>query len=181
MSADYKAMRKAARLPESTVPICFRGDLIADFEVLERELEQAQAGASSDSLDSGMGELRDRMEAIQAEMRENTYPVRLRGMSYADYNALIAKHPARYDDEGRIAPDDATLRINSDTFFEPLIRASIVDPELPTVADWEEFLSGLTDYQFNQLGVTALALNRGGIDVPFSLAASSMKRTSGGE
>lgn len=180
MSADYKAMRKAARLPERTVPICFRGDLIADFEALERQLEEAQK-ASADSLDTGTGELLERMDAIQAEMRENTYPVRLRAMDFRFYNALVAKHPPRRDDDGAVLEDDSHLRVNTETFWEPLLRASIVDPELPTHDDWEDFVAGITDYQYNELAVAALNLNRGKVDVPFSLAASSMKRTSGGE
>jgi hypothetical protein len=77
MGADYKTMRKAARLPERIVPICFRGDLVAEFQQLERELEEAQS-TKTDSLDSGAGALLERMEAIQAEMRESTYDVRLR-------------------------------------------------------------------------------------------------------
>lgn len=181
MTADYKAMRKAARMPERSVPICFRGDLIADLEVLDRELEEAQK-ATSDSLDAGTGELLQRIDDIKAEMRENTYPVRLRGMDFRFYNALVAKHPPRRDDEGEIVADDAGgLKVNTETFWEPLLRASIIDPPLPTNADWEEFVEGITDYQYNELAVTALALNRGQVDIPFLPAASKMKRPSASE
>lgn len=180
VSADYKAMRKAARMPERTVPICFRGDLLADFEALDRELEVAKT-ANVDSLDSGTGDLLERMDAIQAEMRENTYLVRLRAMDFRFYNALVAKHPPRRDDDGALLADDSGLKVNTETFWEPLLRASIIDPELPANADWEEFVEGITDYQYNELAVAALALNRSGVDVPFSHAASKMKRATGGE
>jgi hypothetical protein len=179
MGADYKAMRKAARLPERIVPICFRGDLVAEFQQLERELEEAQS-SKTDSLDSGAGALLERMEAIQAEMRESTYDVRLRAMPHPDFMALTAKHPPRRNDDGSIVDEDEGLRVNADTFWEPFIRASIIDPELPTAGDWDEFVAGITDHQYNELGVAALNLNRGAVSVPFSLAASSMKRTSDG-
>jgi hypothetical protein len=179
MGADYKAMRKAARLPERIVPICFRGDLVAEFQRLERELEEAQS-TKTDSLDSGAGALLERMEAIQAEMRESTYDVRLRSMPHPDFMALTAKHPPRRNDDGAIFAEDEGLRVNTEDFWGPLLRASIIDPELPTVADWEEFVEGITDYQYNELAIAALNLNRGAVSVPFSHAASSMKRTSDG-
>jgi len=181
MTADYKAMRKAARLPERTVPICFRGDLVAEFEGLDRELQEAKL-ANPDSLDSGTGALLERMDAVQAEMRENTYPVVLRAMAFPDYNAFIAKHPARRDPEkDEIVRDDVALGVNVETFWPAFIRASIIDPELPTDADWEEFVAGITDYQYSQIGNTAFALNRSGVDIPFSHAASAMKRPTADE
>lgn len=180
MTADYKAMRKAARLPERTVPICFRGDLIADYEALDRELTKLKKNAG-DSLDSGAGAVLEQMDAVEAEMAENTYLVRLRAMTFADYNALVAKHPPRRDDDGQIVDDDKDLGVDVAGFWAPFIRASIIDPPLPTEADWEEFVAGITDYQYGLLGNTAFSLNRGSVDIPFSLAASTMKRPSGGE
>lgn len=177
---NFRTMMAEAKLPERTVDLCLRGDLVADFQALEAELDEARR-AHGDSLDDGSGEIVERMEAVQAEMRENTYPVRLRAMDFRFYNALVAKHPPRRDDDGAILEDDSGLRVNTETFWEPLLRASIVDPELPTHDDWEDFVAGITDYQYNELAVAALNLNRGKVDVPFSLAASSMKRTSGGE
>jgi hypothetical protein len=37
------------------------------------------------------------------------------------------------------------------------------------------------DAEFNELAIAALTLNRGKVDIPFSPAASMMKRTSDGE
>jgi hypothetical protein len=176
---SYKEMIAESRLPERTVPVCLRGDLFADFQALEAELEKAR-DVSPDSLDDGTGELLERMEAVRALMRENTYPVRLRAMSGPDFRALKAKHPARYDD-GELHPDDRGFDFNTETFFAPLLRVSIIDPELVSKDDWEEFVEGITDYQFTELSVTALTLNRGRVDVPFSLAASTMKRSSDDE
>lgn len=177
---NFKAMMAEAKLPERTVDLCLRGDLVADFQALEAELDAARI-AAGDSLDSGTGEIVERMEAIQAEMRENTYPVRLRAMRGPDFRALLAQHPARRNEDGEISPDERSFGFNVDTFFEPLLRACLIDPEIVSKDDWEQFVGGITDYQFNELAITCLTLNRGKVDIPFSLAASMMKSSSGGE
>jgi hypothetical protein len=46
---SFKAMMSEARLPERTVDLCLRGDLIAEFQALDAELEQAR-NAAGDSL-----------------------------------------------------------------------------------------------------------------------------------
>jgi hypothetical protein len=124
---SFKAMMSEARLPERTVDLCLRGDLIAEFQALDAELEQAR-NAAGDSLDNAGG-----------------------------------------------------FDFNPDTFWEPLLRACLVDPEITDADEWADFLAGITDYQFNELAIAALTLNRGKVDIPFSPAASMMKRTSDGE
>jgi hypothetical protein len=177
--STYKDMRAKAKLPEGTVEVCFRGDLVAEFEGLERELEQAP---KSDSLDSGEGAIRERMEAIRAEMRENTYPVRLRGLPGPKYRALTEAHPPRRDDEGNIVNDDRIYKVNEKTFFPVLLRLSVIDPELVTrAADWDDFESSLSDYQWSELTGTAFMLNRGPVTIPLLRGGSRTNRSSGGE
>lgn len=176
--STYKDMRAKAKLPERTVEVCFRGDLVAEFEGLERELEQIP---KTDSLDSGSSELLERMEALRSEMRESTYPVRLRAMPRPAYRELTAQHAARRDDDGKMVEEDAQMGVNTETFYPALLRASIVDPELSTTGEWTEFDEGLTDYQWSELAGAAFLLNRGPVTIPFSLAASRMNRSSGGE
>lgn len=176
--SNFKTMLAGAKLPEREVPICLRGDLVAEFEAIERALDELP---KTDSLDSGAGDLLERQEAIKAEMRENTYPVRLRAMPGPKWRALVAEHPARRGDDGEIVADDRHLTFNTDTMWEPLIRASIIDPELATTGDWEEFDAGLTEHQYNELGLAALALNRGPVSIPFSHAALRMRRSSESE
>lgn len=177
-TADYKAMRAAAKLPEREVPTCLRGDLVREFEAIERELEELP---KTDSLESGAGALLERQEAIKAEMRENTYLVRLRAMPGPKWRKFAAGHPARRDDNGDIYPEDRGLLLNTASMWEPLIRASVIDPALPTDEDWDEFNDGLTENQYSELGVAALALNRGAISIPFSRAELRMRRSSASE
>lgn len=177
---NYKAMITEARLPERTVDVCLRGDLVADFQALEAELDAARI-AAGDSLDTGTGEIIAKMEAIQSLMRENTYPVRLRALKGPDFRALLAQHPARRNEAGEIDAAERGFDFNVDTFFEPLLRACMIDPELVAKDDWNQFLGAITDYQFNELAITCLNICRGKVDIPFSLVASTMKRSSGDE
>ncbi len=172
-----------AKLPEKTVQICLRGDLVADFEELERQLEEAQeARDNSDSLDSGaeVAELSEKIEALRAEMKEETYSFRLRALSRRAYRALIAEHPPRkvVDTEGKESIHDSDgFGFNTDTLLEPLLRMALIDPEL-TSSQFDDLLDRLTDRQFDDLASAAWLLNRQEVDIPFSRAASRNSRSS---
>lgn len=182
MSADFKTLLKQAQLPERSLPICLRGDLVADHEAAERDLEQAQRTPADSLAGSGTGELVDRIEALEADMREHTYVFRIRALLRRDWRALVDAHPPRRDPEtGDPLEADAALGIDRSSFFHALIRACVVDPVLDDT-EWAELLDDkLTDRQFGNLSDAAWFLNRGEINVPFSLAASRAKRTSADE
>ena len=172
---SFKELLGLARLPERTVPVCLRGDLRAEFERLERDLEQAREASKDSMAPPGAAELIERMDAIQAEMREATYPFVLRGLGSPKYLALRAKHPPRKGDDGDLLPEDRDLKVNVDTFTYDLVRKSVIDPVLDD-DEFEDLLDHLTNYQYMQLAVGALELNATEVDVPFSLAASQMSR-----
>lgn len=175
--SDFKALLAEARLPERTVEVCLRGDLAADHEAAERELEQAQRAPSDSLAGSGAGAIVDRIEALEAQMREHTYPFRLRALSRPAWRKLLAEHPPRRDDAGKIVDEDAGVELNVETFYAALIRACLVDPVLDG-DDWARLTEALTDRQYGDLASAAWLLNRGEVDVPFSLAASRMRRAS---
>jgi hypothetical protein len=179
VASDFKKLLADARLPERSVPVCMRGDLVADHEALERQLQAAQ-DRPVDSLEgNGVGQLVDRIEALQDEMRDHSYQFRLRALPRQEFRALVAAHPPRRDDgTGDPVQDDAVLGVNRDTFFTALIRACVQDPQLDD-AEWVELLDEkLTDRQFMDLADAAWFVNRGEVDVPFSHAASRAKRSS---
>jgi hypothetical protein len=180
MTADFDALLDGAKLPEKTVPVCLRGDLAAEFEELDRQLTEAQR-KQSDSLDgSGVGALLDRMEALQAEMREHTYLFRLRAMPKPKFRALIAAHPPRRGDDGELVDGDRLMGVDTETFWDALIRACLIDPVLDD-EKWRRTEAALTDKQYEQLSDAAWGLNRGEVDIPFSLAASRINRVSADE
>lgn len=180
-SKKFAELLAEAKLPERTVQICLRGDLVAEHEQAERELEQAQKQAADSLAGTGAGAIATRIQSLEAEMREHTYAFRLRALLRHEFRALMSGHPPRVEEDGGLVSDDAGFRVNRDTFFPALIRASVIDPELDDT-DWSDLLdSRLTDYQFQELALAAWMLNAGEVDVPFSRAASKAKRATGAE
>lgn len=178
MTIDFKTMLADAQLPERTVPLCLRGDLTAEFEDLERRLDGLNK-RPADSLDgNGAGELIDAIEALQARMTASTVVFRVRALPKPAWRALIAAHPPRRDNDGNPLPEDAAAGLNMDTFFDAIVRACLVYPDV----DDETWLlmagpeGKLTDRQIGQLSDAAWAVNRGEVDVPFSHAVSHARR-----
>lgn len=182
MSADFRKLLADAKLPERTVALCLRADLLAEHEAAERDLKEAQAHTSADSLErGGVGALVERIEALQVEMREHSYDFRLRALPRHQFRELVNAHPPRRDDNNDPVQEDAALGVNREAFYPALIHAATIDPVLDE-AEWADLLdSKLTDYQFQELAWTAWALNTGSVDVPFSRAASLAKQATGSE
>jgi hypothetical protein len=88
-------------------------------------------------------------------------------------------HPPRRNDAGEVLPEDAEgVGVNESTFWPPLIRASWAAPAISKERMTRLLDEVLTDRQFEQLAQLAFAVNRGEVDVPFSLAASRRLRNS---
>ncbi len=164
----------SARLPERTVQVCLRGDLQADFEELQRQLVAAQNAPRDSIADGGtVHDLAQQIEALREQMTSHTLTVRLRAMPRADFVDLSKPHKVREDE-----PRDRILGVNTETFFPTLIRRAVVEPAF-TDAQWERFTAALTDQQYDEIATAAWNLNRGKVDVPFSLAASQIMSNSG--
>lgn len=179
MSKDIKSLIRGAKLPERTVPICLRADLVAEIEAAERDLTEAQR-APRDSLAAGsrVRELAERIEALRERMQEHTISFRLRALPRPRWRELIAEHPPRKGEDGSVDERDKYIGVDTSTFYEAMIRACVVEPELDD-DDWRILLEdSLTDRQFDELATAAWALNRHEVDIPFSLAASRVIRSS---
>jgi hypothetical protein len=178
-----KQLLRDAKLPERSVPVCLQADLVAEFETAERDLAEAQRN-TRDSLAAGtkVRELSERIEALRARMLEHTIDFRLRAMPRPQWRKLLAEHPPRKNTaDGSVVDDDILLGINSETFFDALLHASVVEPELDD-EDWSLLLDEkLTDAQWGTLTNAAWSLNRKDVDVPFSSAASKTPASSGDE
>jgi hypothetical protein len=177
---NFKTMLAEAKLPERTVEICLRGDLVAEHEDAERELEQAERKQADSLAGGGTGEIVERIEALEAQMREHVAVFTVRALPRPAWRALLADHPPRRDDQNEIVEEDRGLEIDVSTFYDDLIRRSVVDPEMDA-DDWATLADVLTDRQFGDLAGAAWLLNRGEVDVPFSRAASRAKRATAAE
>lgn len=210
VSNKVKAAISKMKAPERSVTVCLEADLVAEFEHALRELEEAaRKPATSLSGDSGKAELAEQIESLRQRMLEHNAEFRMRALERRAFRRLVAAHPPRKDDEtGEVHEKDKYVGVNSETFYDELIRACTVDVRLPgdetgTVLDDEDWriLLGdndverarrekngepvedgrLTDQQFGELAEVAWMLNRGEVDIPFSQAASQLLSNTGTE
>ena len=160
-----------ARLPETTVTLCLRGDLLAEWRVLERDLEEAPSVAPSLGEMSPRRAIAERMEAIRGEMTAAEIPVRLRALPAREWSAYAARRPlARTEDE----PEDA-WRSRWYVWTAGLISHCAIDPEM-TVEDVDQLVDVLSGVQWDELSTAAWALNEQRVAIPFSAAASAQTR-----
>ena len=156
--SSIKDKIKAARLPERTVEICLRGDLVAEHEQAERDLEQAQRTATSSLAGNGSAAIAERLEALEAEMRESVEVFILRALPQRPnprdgrptWRELLDRHPPRRGDDGEIVEADKGMMIDTSTFYEDLIRLSVVSPELDD-EDWSDLVGVLTNAPYGEL------------------------------
>ncbi|MEU4399783.1 hypothetical protein [Micromonospora orduensis] len=166
---DVKELIRGARLPETTVSLCLRADLVAEYEQVQAERAKAQEQASGSLAGSGgaVQDLDGQLEVRRREMAESTLTLTLRALSSHRYQQLLDEHPPRVTD-GVLEPRDR-LGFNADTFFLALARACVVAPALDS-EDWEALVGDdgtLTDGQVSKLCNAAYALNRKDVDLPF--------------
>jgi hypothetical protein len=148
---------------------------------LERQLEEVNRRPTDSLEGNGAGELVDRIEALQDEMRASTVTFRLRALPKPKWRALLAEHPPRRGDDDRPDPDDAAVGVNMETFWDAIIRACLVEPEIDDEA-WSMMTGDdgrLTDRQLGALSDAAWSVNRGDVSVPFSPAVSQARRNTG--
>jgi hypothetical protein len=177
-----------ARLPQRTIQICLNGDLVAEHEEAERELEQAQRNPGNSLAGNGAAAIAERIEALEAEMRESTETFVLRALPQKKnprddrptWRELLDRHPPRRGDDGEIVEADKGTLLNTETFYDDLVRTSVVSPEMDET-DWDDLFAVITNAQFGDLSMAAWLLNRGEVDIPFSLAASRMRRATADE
>jgi len=89
-----------------------------------------------------------------AEAKTRAVTVEMKPMLRKAYHALQVAHPPREDNTS-----DAAIGVNSDTFVEPLLLASIVGPVMSD-AEKQEFLDSLNNAQFAHLADNAVTINR---------------------
>jgi hypothetical protein len=175
---DLDALISEAKLAERSVALCLRGDLTAQLQELERQLQEAEATRQASGALSGGArsrELAEQIEALRAQMLEHTLTLTLRAVPRRRWTALIAEHPPRANDEL-----DQQLRVNVDTFFAVAVRECTVDPAM-TTAQWDKLDEKLSDAQWHTLTAACWAINARDVEVPFSRLASRLTQDSESE
>ena len=180
---DIDALIDAAQPAQRSIALCLRGDLVSEFEELERRLEDAQASDKGDSLASG-GTVRaiiEQQDALREQMKASTVTVVLRAMPRKDFRNLCDRHPPKVDEDGKVDPDDARAGVNTDTIWDPLIRACWSTPVIDKARMTLLLDEKLSNRQYERLALLAMNVNQSDVDIPFSFAASRLRQTSSPE
>lgn len=168
MSADPLALIRGARLPQRTIRVCLAADLVAEWEELDRQRKEV---ARTDSLADPAGGINASMEKLREEMTAHTVLFRLQALPKRRWRELFAAHPPRKDEKGEPIRRDVMLGVHYENFFDALLKESIVDPKLDDETLTLLLEEKLTDRQWEELTDVAWNLNRGSVNVPFSLDA----------
>lgn len=181
-SKTTKERLKTARLPERSISICLRGDLIADIQELERELEASvKREAGADRLAGGpraeQKKIAGQIEAKRAEMAEESIAFRVRALKPERRNPddapgwrdLVRQYPPPKD-------DTAKLGVDLIPFMGEAIPLSVVSPDDMDAEDWETFNDNVPASELSKLMTAVWELNTEGVDIPKSLIASVVNR-----
>lgn len=179
--STFEEIQARASRPEDIVPVCMAGKLVAEHEKLERQLAELKEDPAAGIEGDDRGELAEQIQALEEQMKADTYPFRLRALKRPAFKALLAASPPRRTEDGEIDERDRARGFDIDVLYDKLVPLSIIDPQLDDAAMRKLVDEDLTDGQFIELGNMAYFLNRGSVDVPFSRAASAILRTTGGE
>lgn len=174
MTMDPKSIIAAARLPERTVSICVRGDLVADIEALEAEAAQVNAdrvtnGRMSTKASARIKEIASLIAAKQAEMNDHTLSLRVRALKPAEWREIVKRHPA---------PKDSGMIVDLLPLMGEAIPASTVEPELDA-DDWATLNDTLPNAEMGKLIDAVWELNTQGVDVPKSRIVSAVTQRRG--
>jgi hypothetical protein len=165
---SFEALVTGATLPRKSVPLCVAGALQAEWEDLERELQDLdEAIAKGDRASLGGSPLRaerdallGRLAKLRDEMQAHEHVITFQALPRRAWSDLVAMHPPRAGVE-----DDQVSSANMDTFPGALIAACAVDPVMsPEQVD--RLNDVLTDAQYASLYQACMVLNRAEISVP---------------
>ena len=153
-----------AKLPEQTVTLCVRGDLLAQHAALTADLKVLGDGEMS--LADPRHEIARQIVDLEAEMKATEVAFTFRALGRTAYRALVAAHPGP---EG--------TRFNIDTFSPALIAASCHAPAMtPTQVD--RLFDVVNEGAVEVLFMAAYTVNEGLSRVPFSAVASELTQNS---
>lgn len=162
-----------AKRPEDEVSLCLRGDLVARFRQLERELETAPTQAVSLGEPAPAAAIAERMQQLRAEMADAEVPFALRALEPRDWERFYGTMPVRKEGEAQDT--------YSDRWFDwvcELVARTCVDPVM-SADQVKALVPNLSSAQWNELSNGAFRLNAGKVSIPFSDAASALTPTSG--
>ena len=153
----------AATLPEHTVRLCLLGELVAEHERLEADLNALPEFVASHMADTDPRvPLAQQLRDIEQQMAASETAFTFRALGSRKYRELVDAHPGK--------PDE---RFDTESFPRALISACAVDPVM-TPTDVDRLFDVLNAGQVEALFMAAFVVNEGPTSVPFSASASEV-------
>lgn len=171
---------KGAQRQRKFARINLRGDLVAEIESLEQQLETLRDSdrvAGSPLRMTDIPEqtiLAERIEGLREQMGEEWLDLTLEQQSWHDWRAFKTANPPREGDDY-----DQLVGVQFDALVEEFMPKCVVDPKLDA-EDWEGIFQKVSPASIRDLGGVAFSLHEITLDVPKSLVASVVMRRSEG-
>ncbi len=123
---------------------------------LAKELEQARAEDRARGESAFQSGSSSRVKELEKRAKDASVTIRVSSLPWSEYNELMSEHPAR---------DGHDEQFNSSTFFEAVAKATAVEVTAKGTVpipdeDWQEFVDGLTDGEYDRLAGAVLRVNR---------------------
>jgi len=166
--------------PRSAVVVIYGGDVLDRIRHLEARADAAADAEDAEARGRAEGDksprlasdkpasllLKEEHDLLVAEAEADAVRVKVQALGRKTWRELVAAHPPRKDTK-----TDEAVGVNEDTFKQPLVEASIVEPSMSD-GERADFLDNIADVDFDRVYFTAFALNRGVSPDPKALLSS---------
>lgn len=176
MSLDIEAIIDEVETPETSVTLCLKGKLVAEYERLDAQLAGVDVQVTNLAGDSAASEITGRMAELRDEMLAHGHVFTFRAVTPpAVWRRFMAKQPVKGDDVG----DDEYADLRHAWLCE-MVSLSAADPVM-NPEQVGRLVDKLSAGQWSKLANAAWSLNDDSQRIPFSVAASALSRSSGGK
>jgi hypothetical protein len=159
---------------ETSVTLCVKGSLRAEYERLDAQLGDIPQAVTSLAGNPGSAGIADRMAQLREQMREFERTFTLRAVTpRRKWRNLRARQPVKAADQ----TDEEYADLYHPWVCE-IVAASAVEPVM-TAEQVERFADRLSDGDWSKLANAAWKINDDSSGIPFSVAASVLTRSSG--
>jgi hypothetical protein len=168
VSDDFEAILAQAKLPERTVTLCLREDLVAEYEQLDTELRSASRTAPSLGEVAPATVIARRMDEVRQQMLEHQRSFLLRAWPARKFAKLRDAMPTTGKDQSDEEFADLWHAAICDLVSKMLVKPAATPDQVASLAE------RLAESQWRSLSNAAWDINASGQAIPFSVAASAI-------
>lgn len=162
------------KLPQTSIPLCLRLDVMSEIEELERQINALRSGVEDDDprlvgTETDAAALADRIRELEEVARQYTIDLRIQALEKKEWAAKVAQFTEE-DDEG-----NAKLDMGAVVEHVLTLPGVIISPEM-SGSQRDQMIAGLSDGQWETVLKKVFDLNRRTVSVGKSLTASLVTR-----